>query len=585
MTKKDKKKTVINNLTGRTMRKKNLFMYALASIVMFGCSQSNLADDDSGGNSGGVKGEEAWIVLNIQKTVSGRSLNSTDKHDGTTDESNVKTVKAIFFNGFSDASTVSDIVDLKMDNSGNAGTPTANDAFKINTKSKSVLIVINPTATLNAVTKGTSYNVVNKITAASVDDVTKENGAGDQNYFLMTNSKGGLEPSEMNGTDKDISNYLHETKKAAETATPLTIKVDRVVSKVRVDAATATSDVATISDIEWTLNITNRKFFPVSKRQYSWFDTEKRTDATRVWSDQYFLGSYRIDPNYDNSLNPWSNQTLYNAEYDYYTDFTANTINWIKADITIDSDDPGQNSPKHAYCLENTQKKEGNYYAYTTHALLKAKFLPKKYAMPSGAADDTGQETSEDWMSVNDGFYRYTTLLAWIETELTNKYSNVANIDKYETKITTAFHTYLSGLGGGITAPTIMDKAAFELSGKTALEVVAETKQAFKDLQADVEAATNKSSASTANVKYYTGGLNYYQIMIKHDDSDEVSNELGEFGVVRNALYDITVSKIDNPGTPTIPDPDPNTPDEAKNWLKVKIEINPWTWYKQTEIL
>lgn len=205
--------------------------------------------------------------------------------------------------------------------------------------------------------------------------------------------------------------------------------------------------------------------------------------------------------------------------------------------------------------------------------------------MPNNAADDADQETSKDWMSINSGFYRYTTLLAWIEAELTNKYSNVANIDNYETKITTAFHTYLSGLGGGITAPTIMDKAAFEVAGKSATEVVADTKAAFAALQTAVEAATNKSSASTADVKYYTGGINYYQIMIKHDDTDEVSNELGEFGVVRNSLYDITVSKIDNPGTPSIPDPDPNTPDEAKNWLKVKIEVNPWTWYKQTEIL
>lgn len=569
------------------MRKKNLFVYALASLAMFGCSQSNLTDDDDGGKGGGVKGEEAWIVLNVQKSISGRALNGNDTHNGTADEGNVKTVKAIFFNGFSDANIVSDIVDLTMDASGNAGNPGANDAFKINTNSKSVLIVINPTSALSSVTKGMSYNAVNKITTASVDDVTKENGTGNQDYFLMTNSKGGLEPSESDGTDKDISNYLHATKADAEAATPLTLKVDRVVSKVRVDAASTTSDVAAISDIEWTLNVTNKKLFPVSKRLYSWRET-KYGSAIRVWSDQYFLGSYRIDPNYDNALTPWSNQTLYKAEYNYYTDATSSSITWIKADKTIDSGDSDDNIPNYAYCLENTQNKEGNYYAYSTQALLKATFLPKKYTMPNNAADDAGQETSKDWMSINSAFYRYTTLLAWIEAELTNKYSNVASIDNYETKITTAFHTYLSGLGGGITAPTIMDKAAFEAAvagGKTAAQIVTDTKDAFATLQTAVEAATNKSSASTADVKYYTGGINYYQIMIKHDDTEEVSNELGEFGVVRNSLYDITVSKIDNPGTPSIPDPDPNTPDEAKNWLKVKIEVNPWTWYKQTEIL
>lgn len=564
------------------MRKKNLFVYALASLAMFGCSQSNLTDDDDGGKGGGVKGEEAWIVLNVQKSVSGRSLNNPeDQHNGLPEETNIKTVKAIFFNGFSDYSAVSDIVDLTTNfETGGSG---SNEAFKISTNSKSVLIVVNPTAALNGVTRGLTYAAVNKITAETVDGVTKQSGT--QNYFLMTNSKGGLEPSITGGADGDLSTFLYDTKDAAESGTPLTIRVDRVVSKVRVDAKTATSAVANITDIYWTLNITNKKFFPVSKRQRSWYDTNVRvTELNKTWSDQYFLGSYRVDPNYDNTLAAWGS-SAYDDEYNYYTNANANTINWIAADKSIDFDDPDQNDPNWSYCLENTQNKDGNYHAYTTHALLKVKFMPKEYTLPDGTKT-SAQESNSDWININGAFYTYTTLLAWIKAELIAKYSNPAGkIDTYQTHTTTAFQSYLAGLAGSITAPTIMDETAFTASGKSATEAAEDITDLFSAQKANVTAATNKSTSSTADVKYYSGGINYYQIMIKHDDTEAVSNELGEFGVVRNALYDITVSKIENSGTPSIPDPDPTKPDESKNWLKVDIKVNPWTWYKQTEIL
>ena len=74
--------------------------------------------------------------------------------------------------------------------------------------------------------------------------------------------------------------------------------------------------------------------------------------------------------------------------------------------------------------------------------------------------------------------------------------------------------------------------------------------------------------------------------MIKHDDSDKAMNEFGEFGVVRNSVYDINIKGFNNPGYPTIPDSDPDTPDENdETWLSIQINVNPWTWYSQEEIL
>ena len=105
----------------------------------------------------------------------------------------------------------------------------------------------------------------------------------------------------------------------------------------------------------------------------------------------------------------------------------------------------------------------------------------------------------------------------------------------------------------------------------------------FNQKRSNVE---NYGAFRHGTVSYYKGGVNYYPIMIKHDDSPTIMNKLGEFGVVRNSVYDITVNKIDNPGYPSIPDPDPITPDEEEDrYLSIKIEVNPWTWYSQVEPL
>lgn len=71
--------------------------------------------------------------------------------------------------------------------------------------------------------------------------------------------------------------------------------------------------------------------------------------------------------------------------------------------------------------------------------------------------------------------------------------------------------------------------------------------------------------------------------MIKHDnDTDNTNNMYGEFGVVRNSVYDIAIKDIKTPGYPIIPEPDPEKPDEVdESYISVQIDINPWTWYRQ----
>ena len=61
--------------------------------------------------------------------------------------------------------------------------------------------------------------------------------------------------------------------------------------------------------------------------------------------------------------------------------------------------------------------------------------------------------------------------------------------------------------------------------------------------------------------------------MIKHDDTDKALNELGEFGVVRNSVYDINVNKFNNPGYPEIPTPGTDPDEEDGSFLAIQINV------------
>lgn len=374
---------------------------------------------------------------------------------------------------------------------------------------------------------------------------------------MMTNAKGDLEPSLSDGTTTTLTLYSSEI---GATANPLAINLDRVTSKVRVYVTETSDSNVTISDAGWLLNVTNKKYFPVAKRTKTW--NEINNGGTITWTpfDTYKLGSYRVDPNYDN-------QSL--TDYYYY------------------SADPGTwNASGNAeYCLENTQEKDYNVHAYTTHALIRVKYVPDSYRLPDGSSD-TNQETNGDWMMISGGYYTATTLIQWIEGELKAKYlkadgttpNSAAEAGLITTVLTTSLNSYLATTSvGAETLPASVSSAS----------EVATLVTNFTSKLASVSALSDANKAKTVgSFTYYGSAYNYYKVMIKHDDvsGNTAVNELGEFGVVRNSVYDVNITKFNNPGYPTIPTPDPNEPDEDNDkWVSVQININPWTWYSQTE--
>lgn len=523
------------------MKAKFFLMFASAAMLLAACSKDDIG---SGGDDSGIvtdpKGD-AWVSLRVitPSTRGTRALNNPNYQDGSAVESAIHTIRAIFF---TEAGVVTDDIGLNPSLAGldaDTGLPTgeAGAAFKVSAESKRILLVANPSPSFPGEGYFSTFSELNEALSDDVSVLASENSG-----FMMTNAKGGLEPSDEYGNDKNL--VLYKTADAANKA-PLSINIDRVVAKVHVEIEEKTDTTAVIKNSGWLLNVTNKKYFPVSERIATW--NELNNDGFRTPFDKYKLGSYRKDPNYDNQNNG--------------------------ADYSIVTEDPGtwNGSKTYKYCLENTQDSTHNVHAYTTHVLFKINYLPTRYKLYDGSYANINLKDGEDWMLINGGYYTFGTLKDWIKAELT---ANVAaNEGVVPMPLTNAFNRYLGEEGlniGGISIPTN------EEGIETAM-------QEFGDKQKDIQDNSNRAR-TVGSFTYYAGGVCYYRAMIRHDDTDKIVNGLGEFGVVRNSYYDILVSKFNNPGYPVIPEPSPEDPDEEEgNWLSIQINVNPWTWYKQVE--
>lgn len=113
--------------------------------------------------------------------------------------------------------------------------------------------------------------------------------------------------------------------------------------------------------------------------------------------------------------------------------------------------------------------------------------------------------------------------------------------------------------------------------------------------------------ANEYNLHYYTGGIAYYQALIKHfgdyetpwkmnEDMDNTiatiygtttaeKNFLGRYGMVRNNWYQLKVTGIRNIGSPVVPPLTDDPDDTVENYMSVHINILPWAIRVQDNIV
>lgn len=250
-----------------------------------------------------------------------------------------------------------------------------------------------------------------------------------------------------------------------------------------------------------------------------------------------------------------------------------------------------------AYTQENTTEADNSLMGYTTGAIFKATYYPASLSV-IGTGSSDGEIIAEPQTGIENfnaatvtttvpNFYVYQNVayktletiwaeFVWkIQTTTEERESidydsfnstNIVNLSK-KTFIDSDLAKYEDPFG----YIAYLKTEAAKLVNDDAKFVTTNAFSAYID---DVD---NKAKYAD-RIKTYTNGQCYYPYWIRHANND-LANEMGimEFGIVRNNIYDLTVTGISGFGISGTDKPDPEQPVEKDNfYLKVNLYVRNW---------
>lgn len=548
------------------MRLKNLFGMAAMLALAASCSEKELVE--SGGTGANEHGAHYATFTIVLPTTNGtRAAGDPTYEDGTPKEYAVNSATLLVFRGEAgekeaDAEFVDSVElgDMKpwtgVDDDPNVITTEANITAKLNNFDSSYTGNYYAVIMLNNNTTGSNKKVKLPVNGDTFSDWQKGNVinsmASEVNGFYMANAM------KVNGTTTSTLVTIDKKKvttneSAAQSAA--TIYVERGVAKVtmtafsEMDVKGLTGDKVTIT--AWDLDVTNKKSYPVhnvdnydSYGDY-WGDIWKEARFTSGHTT-FNRAHWGIDPNY----NTISNDKEYTDEFNYKPknyDFSG------AGDAT---------APK--YCLENTFSLGHMYQNQTTRVIMKATYVPNGLT-----AGDTFY-----MFDGKSGYFTEGTLTTQISTAITNAGYTATNFS---------------------LPLTDMKKAGKHLLTANDITKVSGTQNVDETFLDNVNAALGLSD--NKKISTYYEGVSYYIARIKHfgdaltpwnsGDSTYGTGEeakkkyLGRYGMVRNNWYELQVNSISNPGSPDVPEVNPNTPDDEGDKYYINCSVRILSWAKR----
>ena len=330
--------------------------------------------------------------------------------------------------------------------------------------------------------------------------------------------------------------------------------------------------------------------------------------------------NYVIDPwtrakayPYPNDMPQYSGTTpattlKYENQYTAGT-FGNNTWSWTAIDATkLDA----QGDLFLCYTQENTTGIQASRNGYSTGAVFKATYYPAQWmalvttGQDQGAVkaadvtyevdEETSAKTAEDFYTYADNgqeyiFENYDAILGYIIAKAGVTDDAKASITYYSfTKtgdaLSTDFGANIAKLRnyadddpfGYIEA---MVEEYDKAQAATDENPVTPNYQAIDEYLKSFNPTGDDLTAFNERVKTYTDGVCYYPWWIKHaanaKDSGTGSTGVMEFGIVRNNIYDLTVSGISGLGKSEVDITDPDTPDEDSS-LKIMVRLYVKNW-------
>lgn len=566
---------------------KNLFGMAVMATALVGCSSNDNLNPNA--NEGAGKAGEAYASFKINlPTVSGtRAPGDIDFQPGTKNEYAVYDATLLLFKkDIEEGKTVykfQESVDLgnmepwtSSSTSGSGITTTAKLTAKITkaqvgaNKGYYALIVLN--------------NNGNKIKYPSSDETyakwSKDAGnATAANYlkydkgFFMANAPKYV-ADDTPETLVEIKN-IYASKQEAENSTATTVYVERGLAKVSLETGSDDKHVDITSgnyngdhvDITgWTLDVTNKKTFPVHVTDGLWSDIWKTTVAdgdngasiTRFYDSklrEFPRVYWGADPNYEKNL-----ATVGECK----TEFTMATTADFKT---------GAEAKEPQYCLENTFDIAHMVQGQTTRVLFSAKYTPNGFH--DGETFYKMGNSSQLWNATK------------VEAQIKAKAMEVLG-ETDETKVTVT----LAAPANNLTEAGVHFVAAANVThvGGTALST-----EDVDNINAKLGFKKATTSDPAVGLSTFAGGVSYYIARVKHFgdyltkweagnktyDSNNI-NWLGRYGVLRNNWYELSVHSVSGPGYPDVPEVNPTDPDDVNDqYINVEVKILDWALRKQ----
>lgn len=548
------------------MRLKNLFGMAAMLALAASCSEKELVESGgTGANEHGARYATFTIVL---PTTNGtRAAGDPTYEDGTPNEYAVNNATLLVFRGAAgekeaDAEFVESVElgDMKpwtgVNDDPNVITTEANITAKLNNFESSYTGNYYAVIMLNNNMTGSNKKVKLPANGNTFSDWQKANVinsmASEVNGFYMANAV------KVNGTTTSTLVTIDKKKvttneSAAQSAA--TIYVERGVAKVtmtafsEMDVKGLTGDKVTIT--AWDLDVTNKKSYPVHNvdnyDNYGdyWGD---------IWEEPRFTSGHPtfnrahwgIDPNYSTI----SNDQKYTDDFNY----KPKTYDFSGAGEATD--------PK--YCLENTFSLGHMYQNQTTRVIMKATYVP------------SGLTAGETFYMFDgkSGYFKEDDLTTQISTAITNAGYTAADFSLPLTDVKKAGKHLLTA--NDITKTSGSVEVDDEFLGK-------------------VNAALGLSD--NKKISTYYEGVSYYIARIKHfgdaltpwnsgdptygTGAEAKKKYLGRYGMVRNNWYELQVNSISNPGSPDVPEVNPDSPDDEGDKYYINCSVRILSWAKR----
>ena len=278
------------------------------------------------------------------------------------------------------------------------------------------------------------------------------------------------------------------------------------------------------------------------------------------------------------------------------------------------------------YTMENTTSVAAQKNGYSTGILFQAQYFPEKWTAVS--SDDTTGPAAIDYDSNTEGDQSYDDVIkaggtpeakTFIVEKLQKSNPNTHTPIAYE-NYEAVLAGYLNDLLGEVLEDDDLTISDFNDENITKLKVstfnnskavvvvdpfgyIAYLKDRAAEILASAAegdennvtfAASDSFQAFQKTGKFdnsdflvYTGGVCYYPFWIRHANNGD-DNEMGisEFAIVRNNIYDVTVTQIQKLGLAGSEIPDPDKDDENEElFLVVNLHVKDWVLRTNSTIL